>query len=151
MKSITRLIAPSLAVGLALSVASVDAEAKGNKDDKRAARSDQSWFDNKMDRDKKRQVSGEIIKMKQVDVRGTDTKNTIVMMKTQKNDRRLIVDLGPSQQIKNERIAVGKKLKVEGQIVRLRNQPILVASRATIGNQTSDIARDRQQRQANER
>lgn len=97
---------------------------------------------------KPRQVSGHITHMKEVEVRGTDTKNQVVMIKTSKGDRRLVIDLGPTSALEELNLKQGGEIAVEGSLVQIRDRSFIVASRLRHGDKTVDISRQEQQRQA---
>jgi hypothetical protein len=93
------------------------------------------------------QVSGKILRVKQVEVRGADTKNTVVLLKTKKNNRRLAVDLGPASSLAADKIKVGREIQVEGMPAQIRDQRFLVANRVKINGKMMTIDRKAQETQ----
>lgn len=91
-----------------------------------------------------KEVSGKIAKIKQVEVRGADTKNTVVMLKTNKNNRRLVVDLGPTTALEAHQLEVGKEIQVEGRPVQVREHRFLVANRFKTNGKVINIQRKQQ-------
>lgn len=94
-----------------------------------------------------REVSGQIVAMKEVEVRGTNAKNRVVMLKTSKNDRRLVVDLGPATGLQGIQLKEGNEIAVSGPIVEIRDRTFLVADKLKSGDKTVEIQRSPQEKQ----
>lgn len=94
---------------------------------------------------KSRQVQGTVVNLKKVTIRDTNVENLIAMIRTEKNDRRLIVDLGPRAGFQAGQIAEGSKISVYGNTVRLGSQIVLVASRVNVNGKEKAIDRSAQQ------
>jgi len=100
-------------------------------------------------RSKSRQVSGTVTNVKQIEVRGEggrSTQNLIAQIRTKEGNRRLTVDLGPAQDLRN-RIRRGSEIQVQGPVVSIQNRPLLVAERVRFqdNGQTSMISRAEQE------
>ena len=100
------------------------------------------------DAQKLRQVSGEVIAVKQVEVRKANLKNTVVMINTTKKNRRLIADLGPVG-AEGANVKKGDKIALEGAVIRMRETPVMVAKRVKVGGKVITVDRTAQEKQAN--
>ncbi len=90
----------------------------------------------KIDAGQPRQVSGQVIREKNVKISGTDRQNKVVMLKTEKGNQ-IIADLGPVNDLKNVAVRTGEQLQVKGNLARISDQLILVANQVgTDGNMT---------------
>ncbi len=125
------------AVGLALTTATPTAHAMG-KGITAAA---------KMEK-KMRQVSGEIVNMKEVEIRGANIKNQIVMLNTTKKKRQLVVDLGPTTGLTAVKLNKGEKISVEGPVKQIREGRVLFADRIKVDGQEVKINRDEEKKKA---
>jgi hypothetical protein len=96
---------------------------------------------------KLRPVSGTILNIKRVALKGTQTHHTVVMLATSQGDRRLPVDLGPTQPLQSLRLRKGDKLAAHGVVVRLRDKQVLAATRASKGQEVVEIQRPTQRAQ----
>ncbi len=76
-----------------------------------------------------RQVSGVVLGMKVVEVRGANEENVVALIKTDRGDRRLAIDLGPMSQLDRTNLHVGGRITAEGYVVAVRDQQFLVATR----------------------
>jgi hypothetical protein len=90
---------------------------------------------------KERQVSGTVLGIKDVEFKGSDQKNTVALLRTNKNNRRLVVDLGPKKDLKELNVKKGQQLAAKGVVVNVGDQPLLVASQLKRGNKTLDVDR----------
>lgn len=93
---------------------------------------------------KERQVSGKVLDTKTVKFKGTDQQNLAALIRTSKNDRRLIVDLGPKSELKGINIKKGQKLSAKGAVVNIGDQQVLLANAVTRGDNTVQIDRSAQ-------
>jgi hypothetical protein len=76
-----------------------------------------------------RKVSGVVLGIKIVEVRGAGDENVVALIKTDNGDRRLAIDLGPLAQLERSDLHVGGRLAAEGYVVAVRDQQFLVATR----------------------
>jgi hypothetical protein len=100
---------------------------------------------------KDRQVSGTIVQMKSVEVRGADAQNTVALMKTNKGDKRLLIDLGGTTDLQPLNLKQGDAIAVEGPVTRIGDHQVLIASRvrAEKGQRNIiEIDREKQMQQA---
>lgn len=88
-----------------------------------------------------RQVSGTVLDTKVVRFKGTNEKNTVALLRTNKSDERLTVDLGPVDQTKAIHVHKGQELSAEGVVVQVGSQSLLVASRVKSGDKVFQIDR----------
>ena len=82
---------------------------------------------------KMRQVSGKIIKTKDVNIRDADFSNRVVMIETTKGGRRLIVDLGSTKNLAHGTLDQGELIAVEGPVKQIRDHRVLIADRLKLG------------------
>lgn len=115
---------------------------------------------------KLRQVSGEIFATKLVDVRGTTTRNLVVLLQTDRGHRRLIADLGPVRALRETEanplsaqldvpedleLHPGRRIELEGVVERIQDTQFLIARRIRQGEQTAIIRRPAQISQAKDK
>jgi hypothetical protein len=93
-----------------------------------------------------RQVSGIVLGTKRVAVRGTAEQNLIVLIKTERGDRRLAIDLGPALALQEANVVPGSRVAAEGYVVVLRDTQFLAATRVKAGDETLDVTRAAQAR-----
>ncbi|MFO7178548.1 MAG: hypothetical protein DIU78_007620 [Pseudomonadota bacterium] len=93
-----------------------------------------------------REVSGTVIATKTVRIRGYDQPNFIALIRTNKGNRRLAIDLGPRRDLEDTDIGRGETLAAVGPVVRVGDEQILVATRARIGDQLVEVDRSGQTR-----
>lgn len=96
--------------------------------------------------DKPRQVSGTILSMKTVGIRGSDVQNRVALIRTNKGNKRLVVDLGPEQELKGLNTGKGQRISVQGRVVRVGDRQLLVAERVRQNDQTRQLQRTAQMR-----
>ena len=70
-------------------------------------------------------VTGEVIKTKRVDVRGTDQQRLVALLKTD-NRKRVPVDLGNPNQLGRQQPTVGDQITVRGRLVRIGDRAVIV-------------------------
>lgn len=99
------------------------------------------------ERETLREVSGRVINTKTVEVRGTDTQNLVAMLKTNKGDRRLVVDLGPQKAFTENQIKEGTNLAAQGRVVEIRGRQFLAADKVKLGDNVINIERAAQSQQ----
>jgi sporulation protein YlmC with PRC-barrel domain/cold shock CspA family protein len=84
-----------------------------------------------------KQVSGTVLRSRDIQVR-------TVVLQTQDGER-LLVGLGPTQQLQDLAMQRGTSLQVQGSLVRIGEQPVLLARQVTVDGQTVQIAWPQQQ------
>jgi len=87
-----------------------------------------------------KQVKGEIIREKNVSLKGTDLNNKVVLLKTEK-DQQVLVDLGRVQNLEGVPIQKGRQIEVQGWPVRIGDQMVLLARQLKVNGRTIDIQR----------
>jgi hypothetical protein len=87
------------------------------------------------------QVSGTVLDKKEVEVRGTEGKNLVVLLETDAGSRRMPIDLGPSKALKKLDVKKGQELTAEGPVVMMQEMPVMVAVRVKQNGKTVEIDR----------
>jgi hypothetical protein len=64
-----------------------------------------------------RQLTGQIMRIKQVDIRGTDFTNQVVLLQTDQG-RQIVADLGPMTNLRGIRLKPGAEVDIRGQPAR---------------------------------
>ncbi len=85
-------------------------------------------------------LAGQILRIKQVDVRPSDDKVIAVLVDTGDGQRQ-IVDLGPALNWKNTPLHAGEQIAVRGPIITLGDTRVLVATEGRIAGEVVYIAR----------
>ena len=88
---------------------------------------------------KMRQVKGKVVQVKDVKLRDNNKMNKVVLLKTDKNNDRLVVDLGNTEKMKQ--VKKGDEIAVKGNLVNLSNQKVLVASHVKMQDKTFETER----------
>lgn len=138
MKKMKAMLVTSTLVGLCagpLMLAPADVSAKGKKMHDESAQQATKRLG------KQRQVSGTVLDTKMVKFKGTNQANTIALLKTKKNDRRLTVDLGPKDELNKLKVKKGQQLAVQGIVVNVGDQQVLIADKVKAGDKTIEIDR----------
>jgi sporulation protein YlmC with PRC-barrel domain/nitrate reductase NapAB chaperone NapD len=91
-----------------------------------------------------RQITGQILRSKQVDIKGTDFTNQVVLLQTDQG-RQLVADLGPMTNLRGLRLQPGAEIEVRGRPGRVGDQLVLMADQVSAGGKTVSIHRERQQ------
>jgi hypothetical protein len=86
-------------------------------------------------------IAGQVLRTKQVDIRGSDAKVLVALLDTG-NDRRQIVDLGPPVNFRNSPIYTGDQIAVRGHRVVLGNASVLLATEARVSGDLVVIPRE---------
>jgi len=86
------------------------------------------------------QVSGEIQRMKKVEVRGQHEDHLAVMLTTEHGGR-MIADLGPSKNLRDLELTSGDWISARGPIMRLNDQLVMIAKQVEADGQTVRIKR----------
>ncbi|QRK10929.1 hypothetical protein JQX13_13150 [Archangium violaceum] len=86
-----------------------------------------------------RQVTGQVVRQKNVSVPGSDVDNTVVLLRTQQGIA--AVDLGPADQLGSAQLKEGQRLSVRARPVILTDRIVLVADQLTSGGKTMRINR----------
>lgn len=89
-----------------------------------------------------REASGEVVKLKQADVRGA---HHVVATIQASDDKQYLADLGPADQLKKFNLSLGDKITAQGQMVKVGEKPILIAKSVKAGDQSAQIQRSRRQ------
>ncbi|MAT16688.1 MAG: hypothetical protein CMJ46_15620 [Planctomyces sp.] len=84
--------------------------------------------------------SGEIIRTKKVNVRGQGREHLVVLMETQKGERR-VADLGPVKQFKNIELKSGDQITVTGDVVNVGESQVIAARKVEVDERTVRIER----------
>jgi hypothetical protein len=90
-------------------------------------------------------VAGQVVRTKQVDVRGSDTKILVALLDVG-DGRRQIVDLGPTDIYRNSPIYTGDQIAVRGPRVVLGKASVLLAAETRVGGDLVSIPRDNTRR-----
>jgi hypothetical protein len=85
-------------------------------------------------------VTGLVLKEKDVSFKHKTGMNRVILIKG--NDgTRLAVDLGPSGNLTEVSTLIGKNVRLEGQMVRIGNRMVLMATKLTVNGKTTPILR----------
>ena len=95
-------------------------------------------------RSQSRQLTGRIIRTKQVDIQGTDFTNQVVLLQTDQG-RQLVADLGPMTNLHGFRLKPGAEIEVRGRPARVGDQLVLMADQVSAGGKTVSVRRPDQQ------
>jgi len=85
-------------------------------------------------------LAGQVIRTKQVDIRGTNDKALVALLDTGDGQRQ-IVDLGPALNFKAAPLYTGDQIAVRGLRMTLGKANVLVATEATVGSNAVAIKR----------
>lgn len=88
----------------------------------------------------KHTFKGKVLQKKNVDIRGTDRKNLVVLLQTEDN-RRTVVDLGDVSAMKNAKIDEGTEVTVTGTPVRIGDRLVIAASNIEVQGQQVSVQR----------
>lgn len=86
-------------------------------------------------------VTGQVLRTKQVDLRGTMEKNLVALLDIG-NGQRQIVELGPAANYKLAPVYSGDQIAARGPRARIGQMDVLLANQATIGSREIMIRRD---------
>ena len=96
------------------------------------------------------QVQGKVLQSKEVKVKTRQgeqvTAHEVILLETQAGNR-VIVDLGPTDQLQGIQVDQGKQISIVGQPGRVADRGVLFAERVQAGDQTAQIQRPRQELQ----
>jgi hypothetical protein len=89
-----------------------------------------------------RQVRGRVLRIKSVELPRIDTEICVALIQTT-NGRRMVVDLGPAEDLGERQLSVNKgdEITARGYVSRVGPYPILMADRATINGQSVSVDR----------
>ena len=93
---------------------------------------------------KSRQVRGTVIQSKQVKIKGSDLTNKVMLLRTQKGNKLLVIDAGRTDKLANLELDKGKQVSARGQVVTMKGQQVLIASDLKQGNQRVSVDRSQQ-------
>jgi len=85
-------------------------------------------------------ITGLVLKEKDVTFKQKSGANRVILIKTD-DDKRLAVDLGPTQNLKDFASLLGKNIQAEGRLVRIGNRMVLMANQLTVNGKTTQILR----------
>lgn len=88
---------------------------------------------------------GKVLKVKKVQFKDSGQENIVVLIKTPRGHKKMIVDLGDSERIQ-KRARMGTRLKVEGFLVRIEDKEFLMAKRVKVGNRIVKVNKNRKLR-----
>ncbi|MBC74578.1 MAG: hypothetical protein CME64_01040 [Halobacteriovoraceae bacterium] len=88
---------------------------------------------------------GKVLKVKKVQFKDSDQENIVVLIKTPRGHKKMVVDLGDSERIQ-KRARMGTRLKVEGFLVRIEDKEFLMAKRVKVGNRIIKVNKNRKLR-----
>jgi len=89
-----------------------------------------------------KRFSGEIVQMRQVNLKRMDEQHTVAILRTQEG-RQLYVDLGPSDALGEAALSKGDRISVIGSGMRTRDgHAVLLANHLTTGGKTFFIERE---------
>jgi hypothetical protein len=103
-----------------------------------------------MTRQQAKQVTGQIKRMKEVNFRGTDQTNQVVLLETQQG-RQLAVDLGNVQNLQDFNLQQGTQIQVQGKPVRIGDRMVLLANQLEANGQTMRISHPQPQQRSQQR
>ena len=95
-------------------------------------------------RGQSRQLTGRIMRTKQVDIRGTDFTNQVALLQTDQG-RQIVADLGPRANLRGFRLKPGAEIEVRGQPARVGDHLVLMADQVSAGGKTVSVRRPDQQ------
>src|SRR5690606_2033866 len=87
-------------------------------------------------------VSGRVIRTKQVDVRGTADRVLIALVETEQGNRQF-VDLGKAKSLHNVRVRTGDEIRATGKSKQLGERRVIFADRVTIDGKSAIVDRQR--------
>ncbi|MES4785068.1 MAG: hypothetical protein C4294_03815 [Nitrospiraceae bacterium] len=87
-----------------------------------------------------KQVTGQIEKVAQLKVRGTDKKHTVVRLKTDEG-RRIIADLGNPKDLRDIQVKSGQQMTLQGPMIHLSGKPVIIAEQISTDSMTAQIDR----------
>lgn len=87
-----------------------------------------------------RQVTGTVIREKEVKIKGTDATNKVVLINTRMGSD-IVADLGPTQGLQNVDVRKGEKVTVTGKPVRIGQRIVLLASDISAAGKSQKIER----------
>lgn len=135
-----------LTLGLALAGASAWAGGdKAHKD--KSAKAEKKMNPQEKMAKQSREVSGTVVAKKMVRLPTENLQNMVVMIKTNKADERLLVDLGNAKALNDKKIDKQTNIQAEGRLAQVGQHRILVARNLKVEGEKVTIDRS-QERQA---
>lgn len=98
------------------------------------------------DRPQAKHVTGQIQRLKEVEIDGTDRKHMAALLKTQQGQQ-FVVDLGATQQVQQLRLKPGMQMQVRGRPVRIGDRLVLLAQQVMTNGKMVQIERPQQMAQ----
>lgn len=93
---------------------------------------------------KARQVRGTVLQSKQVKIQGSELTNKVMLLRTQKGNKILVIDAGRSDKLSGLALEPGKQISAQGQVVTMKGQQVLIASDLMQGDQRVKVDRTQQ-------
>jgi len=87
-------------------------------------------------------ISGEIVRTKLVDVRGTKDRHLLLLLETERGNR-VPIDLGPSRGLKGSEIKSGQNITAFGKLTSIGEKQLIIAEALRIGDQRIRIPKRR--------
>ncbi len=85
-------------------------------------------------------VKGQIINEKNVDIKGQDQTHKVVMLETEKGNH-IVADLGPGENLNDLKVQKGKEIEVQGRITRVSDHLVVIADKVQADDKTVEIER----------
>lgn len=93
-------------------------------------------------RPKVQSFSGTINQLRDVGVKGTDTDHKVAVLQADKKGRKLLVDLGPKDQLSKLKLGKGDEVRVQGIAMNLNQRRVLVAQTVAKDGKSTQIQRE---------
>lgn len=129
-RSLTKWLALTLAATVAGPALAQDQNRR--RGDREGARSSAQQRDDRVNQAQNQQsrrqqgtVTGEVVRKKRVDVRGSDRQQLVVLLKT-RDGNRVPVDLGSPGRLGDRMPSVGDQLSIRGRLVRIGDRGIII-------------------------
>lgn len=82
-------------------------------------------------------LSGKIVRTKQIDVRGSNEKQMVVLVETERGNR-IAVDLGPTSQLKDAELGSGDRVRINGFMTEVGDKRLVVAEQLAVARRSDD-------------
>lgn len=86
--------------------------------------------------------SGTIDRTKELEIEGSDNKHEVAILKSGDENQKMLVDLGPVQQLDKLNIEQGDKVRVQGIAMNINHRRVLVAENVRKNGKSLHITRD---------
>ena len=146
-----RAAAPLAAVALCAAAATAEARMQQSEcqsgDDRQSRFEESSQTGRSSSHSRWAQISGEIERIKKVDLRGARQEHLAAVLTTERG-RRIIADLGPSKDLRDLELRSGDWITVRGPVVRVNDRRVLFAQQIQADGQTIRIKRQESSQQS---